>query len=112
MMAYNPRAASENEALRKAGGVFCKILGRKDIHADVMSTGEVFWEGSNGYKDNLASAKDFRAIYEKIRDRDRLKRGIKRAEKNHRTPPPPIKAPSTRRAEKGQHPDQEQLPLD
>lgn len=80
-MYYPPYAANEHEALRKSGGVFCKLLG-KDVHKSVMAHGEVYGEGTTEYKEHLADANRFKALYEKKRNHDRIKRGIKKIEKN------------------------------
>jgi len=95
MMAYPPYVIDEQEALRKAGGVF-KLLLSRDVHADVMSTGKVYWEGSSKYNSHLNDAQHFRNMYEQKRDKGQLARGKIRVEKTNSTPFPAIISPKSR----------------
>lgn len=74
--AYPPYVATEEEALRKAAGVFTKLRDDKSTFARARNESSVYWDGDTKYEKYLPIALEFKKQYEEIRDRDNAQRAL------------------------------------
>lgn len=81
VLVYPPFVETEEEALRKAAGVFVKILRDQSVFAKARNEASVYWDGSREYDRYLPLARKFRQQYEVKRDTDNARKTLAKIER-------------------------------
>lgn len=106
--AYPAYAETDEEALRKAAGVFMKLHdGDKNIFTKARNEAVVYWQDNPEYEKYIDLARKFRKLYEEKRNRGKVERTLQKTEKKQN----PLPAFTARRKRKKRKTDKTQIAL-